>query len=134
MKARNHILIAVGICLAIVLSGTVGYMLLEDYTFFQGLYMSAITISTVGYGEVKPLSPMGQGFSIVLIFSSIVGLALAGRTLGESMLKNTWSGKGEKRKMHKRIQSLRGHHSGVRGGGPVRRGPCRLRDPRPAYG
>jgi voltage-gated potassium channel len=110
MKAHKHITIAVGICLAIVVGGTLGYMLLEDYTFFQGLYMSAITISTVGYGEVKPLSPWGQGFSIVLIFSSIGGLALAGRAFGESMLKNTWSGRGEKRKMQKKIDALEGHH------------------------
>jgi voltage-gated potassium channel len=110
MKAHKHIIIAVGICLSIVVGGTLGYMLLEDYTFFQGLYMSAITISTVGYGEVKPLSPWGQGFSIVLIFSSIGGLALAGRAFGESMLKNTWSGRGEKRKMQKQIDALKGHH------------------------
>lgn len=110
MKAHKRLVIAVGICLTIVFSGTFGYMLLEDYTFIQGLYMSAITISTVGYGEVKPLSTQGQGFSIVLIFSSIVGLALAGRALGESLLKNTWSGLGEKRKMQKKIQALKGHH------------------------
>jgi voltage-gated potassium channel len=109
MKAHRRIIIAGGICLTIVFGGTSGYMLLEDYTFFQGLYMSAITISTVGYGEVKPLSPWGQGFSIFLIFSSIGGLALAGRALGESLLKSTWSGRGEKRRMQRRIDALSGH-------------------------
>lgn len=110
MKVHRHIVLTLGICLAIVFGGTFGYMILEDYTFLQGLFMSAITISTVGYGEVKPLSAQGQGFSIVLIFSGIVGIALAGRALGESLLKNTWSGQGEKRKMQKKIQALRGHH------------------------
>jgi voltage-gated potassium channel len=85
-------------------------MLLENYTFFQGLYMSAITISTVGYGEVKPLSPKGQMFSIVLIFISIIGLAMAGRALGESLLENAWRGNSEKRRMQRKIQALRGHH------------------------
>ncbi|GAB6908259.1 membrane hypothetical protein [Desulfosarcina cetonica] len=109
MGTRKRIFFAVGIFFTILLGGTFGYMLLEKYTFFQGLYMSAITISTVGYGEVIPLSPKGQAFSIALIFCSILGLALAGRALGESLLENTWSGRAEKRKMQRQIQSLKGH-------------------------
>ncbi|BBO87348.1 NAD-binding protein [Desulfosarcina ovata] len=109
MSSRKKIIAATIILISIVLGGTFGYMQLERYTFFQGLYMSVITISTVGYGEIIPLSPKGQGFSIALIFSSIIGLAFAGRALGESLLENTWSGRAEKRKMHRRIQSLKGH-------------------------
>lgn len=110
MKLPKNIFIAAGICFGIIFTGTMGYMLLEDYTFFQALYMSTITISTVGYGEVKPLSTKGQLFSIALIFSSIAGLALAGRTLGESLLEDAWSGRTGRRKMQQKIQSLRNHH------------------------
>jgi voltage-gated potassium channel len=110
MNARNRIFVPIGLLIVIFLGGSLGYMALEEYTFFQGLYMSAITISTVGYGEVKPLSPAGQGFSILLIGCSIVSLAFAGRALGESLLENTWSGRSEKRKMQRKIESLSGHH------------------------
>jgi voltage-gated potassium channel len=110
MNARNQIVVPIGLLIVIFLGGSLGYMVLEEYTFFQGLYMSAITISTVGYGEVKPLSPAGQGFSILLIGCSIVSLAFAGRALGESLLENTWSGRSEKRKMQRKIESLIGHH------------------------
>lgn len=110
MKPPKKSMVAVAMLLAIIMGGTIGYMLLEDYSFFQGLYMSAITISTVGYGEVVPLSPRGQLFSIILICCSIVGLAFATRALGESLLENTWSGRSEKRKMQRKIHSLKGHH------------------------
>ena len=110
MTARKRLFVPIGIIIIIILGGSLGYMVVEDYTFFQGLYMSAITISTVGYGEVVPLSPAGQGFSIVLIGCSIVGLGFAGRAVGESLLENTWSGRTEKRKMQRKIQALNGHH------------------------
>ncbi len=110
MTARKRFFVPIGVLTIIILGGSVGYMHLEDYTFFQGLYMSAITISTVGYGEVKPLSPAGQGFSIILIGCSIIGLGFVGRALGESMLENTWSGRSEKRKMQRKIKSMNGHH------------------------
>ena len=51
----------------IVLFGTAGYMLLEEMSFIDALYMSVITVSTVGFGEVKPLSREGRVFTIGLI-------------------------------------------------------------------
>ena len=110
MDTRKRIYTATAIFVGIFLGGAFGYMLVEGYSFFQGIYMSAITISTVGYGEVVPLSPMGQAFSIVLIFCSIGGLAFAGRALGESLVENAWSGRSEKRKMQRAVDSLNGHH------------------------
>jgi len=51
----------------LVLMGTFGYMLLEGYGFLEGLYMTIITIASVGYSEVRPLSDTGRIFTIVLI-------------------------------------------------------------------
>jgi voltage-gated potassium channel len=55
---------------AIVLTGTFGFMLIEHYTFLDGLYMTIITITTIGYTEVEPLSPAGKVFNIFLILTS----------------------------------------------------------------
>ena len=51
--------------------GIAGYMIIEKYNFSEGLYMTIITLSTVGFGEVKPLSDLGRMFTVVLIILNI---------------------------------------------------------------
>ncbi len=55
----------------IVIVGCVGYMIIEGYSFIDALYMTMITLSTVGFGEVMPLSNYGKIFTVVLIFFSL---------------------------------------------------------------
>ncbi|MGD8385596.1 MAG: potassium channel protein [Desulfobacteraceae bacterium] len=55
----------------ILLLGTMGYMVLEGWEFLDALYMTVITISTVGYGEVRNVSPVGRLFTIFIIFSGM---------------------------------------------------------------
>ncbi len=54
-----------------MLIGVIGYMVIEHYTFIDALYMTVITIATIGYHEVKPLSEAGKVFNILFIISSI---------------------------------------------------------------
>lgn len=69
-------LIASVIALAAITGvGTGGYVLVEGMSWIDALYMTVITISTVGYGEVAPLSPTGRLFTVGLIVTS-VGLVL----------------------------------------------------------
>ena len=51
----------------IVTVGVIGYHVLGEYTWLEALYMTVITLSTVGFHEVQPLDPKGQIFTIVLI-------------------------------------------------------------------
>ena len=57
----------------VIAGGTFGYMVIEDYSFFDAIYMTVITLATVGYGEVVPLSAEGRMFTILLI---MVGLGV----------------------------------------------------------
>lgn len=59
----------------LVAIGTTGYILIADMSFIDALYMSVITISTVGFEEVKPLGPGGRIFTMFLIVTG-VGTAL----------------------------------------------------------
>ena len=56
---------------SLTLLGTVGYVIIADYNWIDSLFMTIITISTVGYGEIHPLSPAGRLFTIFLIITSI---------------------------------------------------------------
>ena len=60
------LLIAVAIAI-----GTIGYMLLEGWSLIEAFYMTMITITTVGFGEIRPLSPTGRIFTVVLILGGI---------------------------------------------------------------
>ncbi len=107
---RSRLATAILFCLCVVFVGTMGYVAIEGYTLIEGLYMSAITISTVGFGEVRPLSTYGQALTIILILFGFISLAFAGHTLGQSLVERVWSGQVEKMKMQKKIQSLSQHY------------------------
>lgn len=65
------------IMLIILCLGTIGYMGIEEYNFIEALFMTVITISTVGFREMRPLTESGQLFTIALIISSIGTFAWA---------------------------------------------------------
>jgi voltage-gated potassium channel len=67
MTAYKSLLIALLMVAAVTLLGATGYALIEGWSFFDGLYMTVITIASVGYGETHPLSHAGRIYTIFLI-------------------------------------------------------------------
>jgi voltage-gated potassium channel len=61
---------------AIILTGTVGYVLIEGWSVGDSLYMTVITLTAVGYDEVNPLSNHGRAFTSFILFGGITGLGL----------------------------------------------------------
>jgi voltage-gated potassium channel len=57
---------------AITALGTLGYVLVEGASFTEALFMTVITVSTVGYREVAPLSPAGAGDDFVIDLERIL--------------------------------------------------------------
>lgn len=107
---RSRTTVALFLCCTVLCVGTLGFVTIEGYSVTDGLYMSAITVSTVGFGEVKPLTPKGRVFTTGLILCSFLTLAFAGHTIGQSLLENVWSGNTERKKMKKHIKSLKNHY------------------------
>ena len=108
MKRRKLLLILI-LILAVLLIGVVGYSLLLGVNIIDALYMTVITISTVGYGEVTPMTNAAKIFSIGLIFS---GLAVVGYGLSsvfsmffEGELKDVW----RRKRMEIKIERLKDH-------------------------
>lgn len=62
---------------SLLVVGTLGYMLIADYSFLDAFYMTVITVATVGYGEVHPLTEAGRLFTSFLIITSFGTFAYA---------------------------------------------------------
>jgi voltage-gated potassium channel len=93
----------------VVAVGTLGFMVLEDFDFLDALYMTVITISTVGYGEVRTLHADGHVFVIVLIISGIMVVGYTLTSLGRAVVEGSLQRFVGRRRMMREIGSLRGH-------------------------
>ena len=69
----NPLLIWLGLIVLILTIGTGGFIIIENYPFFDALYMTITTISTIGYGEIHELSTTGRVFNIFLIMVKFRG-------------------------------------------------------------
>ena len=94
---------------SIILSGVLGYMLLSNYSFVDALYMTVITITTVGFGEVKPFTPEEKIFTIILILTSISVFGYAVSTFSEYLVSGKLFEHFKHRKVEKQINNLKGH-------------------------
>jgi voltage-gated potassium channel len=99
-------LIPVGL---VIVASTVGYMLFWGWTPLEALYMTAITVGTVGFREVRPLTAGGQVFTIVVVFAGILAGGYALAQIFELLLEDRLRGSWEARKMTKSIDSLQRH-------------------------
>lgn len=106
---RSKIYTAI-LLLAILLSaGVVGFKMLSQLTWVDAFYMTVITITTVGFGEVQPLDDTSKIFTIFLILTSVVIVGFAISVITEYILsKNNFEGL-KQRKMQKKIDSLKNH-------------------------
>lgn len=109
MGELRRLLIPILGLVAITGVGTAGYVLVEGLAWLDALYMTVITMSTVGYGEIVPLHPAGKLFTIALIMGT-VGLALylftdIARALLHTNLRDLFRGKD----MQTRIAGLSNH-------------------------
>lgn len=90
--------------------GIIGYELIEGWGFLDALYMTTISLATVGYGEVHPLSPIGKVFTIGLLLSG-VGILLYVVGSGIAFLvEGELGGMLRRRKMEKQIEKLSNHY------------------------
>jgi len=71
------VLIPVFLLIILIIIGTVGYIIIDNYSLLNAFYMTIITIATVGYGEVEPLSMAGKLFTSFLIITSFITFAYA---------------------------------------------------------
>lgn len=94
----------------ILLFGTIGYMIIEKWHFVDALYMTAISITTVGYGEIRTLSETGRIFTIVVIFVGIGIVAYILGTVARTMVELHVRSILGRRQLGLKIKSLKDHY------------------------
>ena len=87
----------------VVISGTLGFMWLESWNLADAFYMTIITVSTVGYGEVQPLSPAGRLFAVFLIGGGVATLGYSFGALAQ------WFTEAPKQRQERRTRRMKDH-------------------------
>ncbi|HVE13710.1 MAG TPA: potassium channel protein [Elusimicrobiota bacterium] len=101
---------------ALFVIGTAGYVLIEGWSWFDAFYMTTITLATIGYGEVHPLSNHGRAFTIGLAVTGFGAVAYSLSAMTAFIVEGELSDVLRRRKMTKKIAALSGHYI-VCGGG-----------------
>jgi voltage-gated potassium channel len=120
-RFRNRLILISTALVAILAGGTLGFIFIDGYPPFDAFYMTLITVSTVGYAEVHPLSHAGRIFNSFLIFFGVTIMLLAVGGMTQAIIElelNQYFGKRRNKKM---IDKLNDHYI-VCGFGRVGRG------------
>ncbi|WP_373029861.1 TrkA family potassium uptake protein [Sulfurovum sp.] len=93
----------------VMLIGTMGYMLIDGFPLMDAIYQTGITFTTVGFGEIKPISDMGRIFTITLIIFGFVVFSIAIGIIAEVVKKGEFQKTAKERKMLYEIARLKQH-------------------------
>ena len=121
---RKIIIIAV-IFVLLVLCGTFGYMYFENMGFWMGMYLTIITVFTVGYGDFVPIHPAGRVFTVFLVIFSVSFVFYTFTKITETMIEGELRGLYKRRKMNKEISRLHDHYI-VCGFGRIGKEICKI--------
>lgn len=108
-KSFGRIAISLVVVMMVIVVGSVGFMLLEDYTFVEAFYMTMITVSTVGFREVHELSPNGMIFTSLLIIFSIGTFAYTISAVTTYFVAGEYRDLFKARKLERTIDTLKNH-------------------------
>jgi voltage-gated potassium channel len=109
---RVRLLLPISLVAAVIAVGTLGYHWLwrgVGGTWMDALFMTVTTITTIGYGEVKPLDTAGRVFTMVLAVTGIGSLFYTLGVVMEYLVTVGLADPGGRRRMERRIAELRGH-------------------------
>ncbi|MEN8858437.1 MAG: potassium channel protein [Flavobacteriaceae bacterium] len=93
----------------VITIGVLGYMFLSGYSLVDALYMTVITVSTVGFGEIEPLNDQEKLFTIFLITISIISFGYTVSAFTEYIISGQLFQQLKLKKVQKKIEKLNGH-------------------------
>lgn len=110
MTSHTRFILDVLIFVVILIGGCLGYILIEGWDPLEALYMTIISLTTVGFMEVHPLSPSGRVFTIFLLVFGVgfilYFLGSIAKIMVEGTVRDVWG----RRKLEKQISQMKGHY------------------------
>lgn len=108
-RLYRHLIFVASLYSLLLVLGSGGYIIIEGWPWTDSIYMTVITISTVGFGEIRPLSPIGRVFTGGLIILGVSTTAYAISTLADVIVAGEFRSLIWRRRMQNRIDKLQGH-------------------------
>lgn len=109
METNRKLFLIFFMLLALLSVGTLGYIFIEGWRPLDALYMTVITVATIGYGELKPLSDAGREFTMAIIVMGVGFFAYSINVLTEAAIEGKIKDIFHQRRMQKAISKLENH-------------------------
>ncbi len=110
MKTINRATVVLALVLGLLVVGTVGFHLVEGWSWFQSFYGTLMTVSTIGADPEGLLSPLGRVFNVILIFLGVGVVGFAIGTLTHTVIQSELGSFFGRRRMEKEISRLSDHY------------------------
>ena len=125
MYGKRRLLTVAALLVGLWIFGIAGYVIIEGWDVLDAIYMTTISLTTVGYNEVHPLSQAGRIFTALLIVMGVGFFFYAFGVLAEAIIEGHLKGLLGKRKMEKTISRLKQHFI-ICGYGRIGTSICRI--------
>ncbi len=109
-ETQSRFTLAILTAVIILLVGTAGYSFIEGWDLLDSLYMTLITVATIGFGEIRPLSPTGRVFTIFIIVFGVGNAAYLVGQLSQMMVEVSLRKVMGRRKLEKQIRAIKDHY------------------------
>ena len=130
MTSTKHLVIVVFLSIVMILAGTLGYMAIEGWGVLDALYMTVITVASVGYSEVQTLSSAGRIYTIFLIFLGLGFFVYVAGAVVQFMVEGQIRDALGRRRLDRKLNQLENHYI-ICGYGRIGRVLCRKLKRRP---
>jgi len=110
VSVRHRLCICLMLLCSVVFSGSAGFHFIEGWTWFDAFYMTLTTMTTIGYGEIHPLSHAGRIFNSFLIVFAVFSGGFTIATFSQALLQFEFGKAFGRRRMERELAKLSGHY------------------------
>jgi voltage-gated potassium channel len=110
MSTRHRLFISLSLLLVVIVIGSIGFHLIEGWGWFDGFYMTLTTMTTIGYGEIHPLSHFGRIFNSILIVMAVFSGGVTIAMFSQALLEFEFGKALGRRRMERELAKLSGHY------------------------
>jgi voltage-gated potassium channel len=110
VERKDHLTLSILLTLLLLSAGSAGYMIIEGWSLGDAIYMTLITLATVGYGEVHPVSASGRLFTGILIVMGVGYFMYVGGNIVQFLVEDRIRIIFGRRKLDKQIAKLKDHY------------------------